>query len=163
MVVPQSQNAGDWAANDFTLWLEERTGVHIEWQEVAGTADERRAVVNAMIAGGDLPDIFMSQGFNASQLELYGSQGLFVPLNDLIEQNGVEIKRIFTEYPATQELISSNDGTIYSMPSDTVARASPRLVAGVQAVCAALDDARRRLAVHEPASGSAPGGGQRAR
>ena len=37
-------------------------------------------------------------------------------------------------------------GAVYAMPSDTVARASPRLVEGVQAVCAALDDARRRVA-----------------
>jgi iron complex transport system substrate-binding protein len=35
--------------------------------------------------------------------------------------------------------------TVYPMPSDVVARASPRLVQGVRAVCAALDDARLRL------------------
>jgi iron complex transport system substrate-binding protein len=36
-------------------------------------------------------------------------------------------------------------GTIYSLPSDLVARATPRLAQGVRATCAALDDARRRL------------------
>lgn len=36
--------------------------------------------------------------------------------------------------------------TIYSLPSDLVARATPRLAQGVRATCAALDDARRRLA-----------------
>jgi len=35
--------------------------------------------------------------------------------------------------------------TIYSLPSDLVARATPRLAEGVRATCAALDDARRRL------------------
>jgi len=44
------------------------------------------------------------------------------------------------------QLAAVRHGTIYAMPSDTVARASPRLVEGVQAVCTALDDARRRLA-----------------
>jgi len=34
--------------------------------------------------------------------------------------------------------------TIYSLPSDLVARATPRLAQGVRATCAALDDARRR-------------------
>jgi len=43
------------------------------------------------------------------------------------------------------QLAALRHGTIYSMPSDTVARASPRLVEGVKAVCAALDDARRQL------------------
>ena len=36
-------------------------------------------------------------------------------------------------------------GTIYSLPSDTVTRAAPRLVEGAVQVCAALDSARGRL------------------
>ena len=44
------------------------------------------------------------------------------------------------------QLAAVRHGTIYALPSDTVARASPRLVVGVQAVCDALDDARSRLA-----------------
>lgn len=35
---------------------------------------------------------------------------------------------------------------IYSLPSDLVTRATPRLAQGVRATCSALDDARRRLA-----------------
>jgi iron complex transport system substrate-binding protein len=35
-------------------------------------------------------------------------------------------------------------GAVYSLPADTMARATPRLVAGMRATCAALDDARRR-------------------
>ena len=37
-------------------------------------------------------------------------------------------------------------GTIYSLPSDLLTRATPRLAEGVRVTCAALDDARRRLA-----------------
>lgn len=44
------------------------------------------------------------------------------------------------------QLAAVRHGTIYAMPSDTVARASPRLVEGVASVCGALDDARHRLA-----------------
>jgi iron complex transport system substrate-binding protein len=36
-------------------------------------------------------------------------------------------------------------GTIYQLPADLVSRATPRLAQGVDATCAALDDARRRL------------------
>ena len=43
------------------------------------------------------------------------------------------------------QLVAVRHGTIYAMPSDTVARASPRLTDGVESVCAALDDARLRL------------------
>jgi iron complex transport system substrate-binding protein len=37
------------------------------------------------------------------------------------------------------------EGTIYSMSSDTLTRSTPRLAVGAAEVCAALDDARRRL------------------
>lgn len=35
-------------------------------------------------------------------------------------------------------------GAVYSLPADTMARATPRLAAGTRTTCAALDDARRR-------------------
>jgi iron complex transport system substrate-binding protein len=38
------------------------------------------------------------------------------------------------------------DGTIYSMSSDTLTRATPRLARGAREVCSALDDARARRA-----------------
>jgi iron complex transport system substrate-binding protein len=38
------------------------------------------------------------------------------------------------------------DGAIYSMRSDTLTRATPRLADGARAVCAALDDARKKAA-----------------
>jgi len=43
------------------------------------------------------------------------------------------------------QLAAVRAGTIYSLPADLVARATPRLVDGVARTCAALDDARRRL------------------
>jgi iron complex transport system substrate-binding protein len=48
------------------------------------------------------------------------------------------------------QLPATASGTIYSMPADTVARATPRLVEGVRAVCSALEDARRRLSLRVP-------------
>ncbi len=116
IVVPEHIEVGDWATNTFTQWYEERTNVHIEWQSVAGTTDEKRAAVNAMIAGGDLPDIFMALNFTPAQLQLYGAQGLFTPLNDLIDSQGFEIKRVFEQYPSVRDTITANDGNIYTMP-----------------------------------------------
>ena len=49
-------------------------------------------------------------------------------------------------------LAAVSAGTIYSMPSDTLTRATPRLVQGAQATCDALDDARARI----PGADSAP-------
>lgn len=43
-------------------------------------------------------------------------------------------------------------GTIYSMPADTLARSTPRLVEGVRATCEALRDARARIEGAGPAA-----------
>jgi len=43
------------------------------------------------------------------------------------------------------QLAAVRAGAIYSMPADTVTRATPRVVDGVRSVCGALDDARRRI------------------
>jgi iron complex transport system substrate-binding protein len=45
-----------------------------------------------------------------------------------------------------KDLTAVARGTIYSMPSDTLTRATPRLAEGAGEVCRALDDARTRLA-----------------
>ncbi len=42
-------------------------------------------------------------------------------------------------------LTAVQSGTIYSMASDTLTRATPRLTIGAREVCAALDDARKKL------------------
>ena len=115
VVVPQEVAVGDWKRNAFTKWYEERTNVHIDWKVVAG-GDDSMTKVNAMIASGDIPDVFMNIDFTNAQLMLYGSQGLFLPLNDLIDDYGSEVKRIFKDYPDAKDLITATDGNIYSMP-----------------------------------------------
>jgi putative aldouronate transport system substrate-binding protein len=115
VVVPQDPSVGDWNRNAVSTWYEQRTGVKVRYQVVAG-GDDTMTKVNAMIASGDLPDVFLSVGFTNAQLQLYGSQGVFLPMNKLIDDYGVEIKRIFKDYPDTKHLISATDGNIYTLP-----------------------------------------------
>ena len=74
--------------NEFTKWYEEYTGVHVEYTEVA--YDSKREKVNLLLASGEYPDIMMWSGINAADEVLYGSQGIFLRLNDLIEEYGLE-------------------------------------------------------------------------
>ncbi|HVX43930.1 MAG TPA: substrate-binding domain-containing protein [Mycobacteriales bacterium] len=117
VVVAQDVGMGDWATNEFTKWYEKRTNVHVNFKTVAGGTDTMTKV-NAMIASGDLPDAFLlNTSFTPSQLKLYGpDQKLFRPLNDIIDSYGVEVKRIFKDYPDTKKLLTMPDGKIYSMP-----------------------------------------------
>lgn len=99
--------------NQFTQWLYEQTGVKIEW--VMGPAADRDEKLNALIASGDYPEVIFNAPFDASQQQVYGSLGLIIPLNDLIEEYGVETKRIFAEVPDIEKALVRENGTIYCL------------------------------------------------
>ncbi|MGD7706092.1 extracellular solute-binding protein [Microlunatus sp. Y2014] len=119
VVVPQDPvTAGDWNTNHFSQWLEERTGMKVEYQAVL-TTDAEGATdmtkINAMIASGDVPDAFIAIPFTPAQISLYGEQGLFVPLDDLIETYAPELRQAFTDYPDLRRDLKSLDGKTYQM------------------------------------------------
>ncbi len=91
ILVKGSASVEDFATNDFTKWLEEKTNVHIEW-EVAPekSANEK---LNLVLSSGDYPDVIMGFGVSPTQMMIYGNQGVFLPLNDLIDKHGVEIQK----------------------------------------------------------------------
>ena len=119
VVVPQdSATVGDWNKNKATKWFEERTGVKVEFQAVLITGPDGGTdltKINAMLSGGDLPDAFMGVPFTNAQISLYGQQGLFQPLDDLIEVYAPETRQAMKDYPDLRSLKASTDGKLYTM------------------------------------------------
>lgn len=70
---------------------------------------------NLLLASGDYPDIFMKSGFNMSDLNKYGSQGIFIPLEDIIREYAPNLTAVLDERDAWKYLTSS-DGHVYSLP-----------------------------------------------
>lgn len=116
IVVKQDVTIGDWKTNAFTKWLEQKTGVHIEWSQIGGTDDDVMTKVNAMIAAGDIPDAFLGIGFTRSQLFLYGAQGLFTDVGQHIDAYALNLQQAMKDYPETRKLIQAPDKKIYSFP-----------------------------------------------
>ena len=104
----------DFPTNGFTKWYSEKTGVNLEF-EIAppGTEQEK---LNLVLASGDLPDLIVGFGIDPSTQAIYGPQGVFLPLNDMIEEYGVEIKKVFEGSPLVKDLITAPDGNIYGLP-----------------------------------------------
>jgi iron complex transport system substrate-binding protein len=95
-------------------------------------------------------------------VELCGGRNVFAELVQVAPQ--IDVEAVLARNP--QVILSTDDtvadpaamwrrwpqlqsvraATIYPLPSDLVARATPRLAQGVAATCRALEDARRRLA-----------------
>lgn len=111
---PQNANIKDLNTNEFTKFYEEKTNIHIVWETVPQQAlNEKR---NLVLASGDYPDVFFGAGITREDEMLYGPQGVFIPLNELIDKYGVETKRMFSEVPYIQKGITTPDGNIYTLP-----------------------------------------------
>ncbi|WP_158299382.1 extracellular solute-binding protein [Paenibacillus antri] len=90
------------------------SGVHVEWEQVpdANFAEKR----NILLASGDVPDAIFRAQLQNSDIMKYGADGVFIPLNDLIERHAPNLKRIFELYPEVEKGITQPDGNIYSLP-----------------------------------------------
>ncbi|GAB6930241.1 extracellular solute-binding protein [Paenibacillus sp. JCM 10914] len=115
IMVPDNAVVEDFATNEFTKYLEEQTNIHIDWDVIpSSSAAEKLNLV--LSSGDDLPDVIMGFGMSNSQQMIFGSQGIILPLNDLMEQYGFETKKMFEKLPIVKESITAPDGNIYSLP-----------------------------------------------
>lgn len=94
---------------------QEKSGMNVTFNEVPfGTLTEKR---NLALASGEYPDAFYSARIPSADLYKYGKQGIFIPLNDLIEEYAPNIKAAMEAHPDIKKGLTMPDGNIYSLPS----------------------------------------------
>lgn len=108
-----SSQAQDIPNNPMTKWYEEKTNVHINWELVPDQGAAQK--LDMMLASGSYTDVIFG-GFSKSQQTVYGGQGVFIKLDDLIEKYGVEFGKILEKYPQIKEMMTCADGNIYALP-----------------------------------------------
>src|SRR5699024_6196106 len=69
------------------------------------------------LGSGELPDAFFLAQLTNSDLLKYGDQGMFIPLNDLIDEYAPNLTALMDEDPSIRKAITFPDGNIYSMPA----------------------------------------------
>lgn len=102
--------------NDVMIFneYEKMTNIKVNWEMVpSASLPEKR---NLALAGGNLPDAFHSAGMPVADILKYGEQGVFVPLNDLIDDYAPNFKKILEENPDVKQALTFPDGNIYSFP-----------------------------------------------
>jgi putative aldouronate transport system substrate-binding protein len=114
---PQSANIADLNTNWFTKFLEEKTNIHLDWQLAPGDSNASKEKKQLLLVSGDYPDIFMDGNLTREEQLLYGQQGVFIPLNKLIDQYAPNIKQAFTDISYLEKAITAPDGNIYAIPS----------------------------------------------
>ena len=91
--------------------LYEDLNVIIEWEEIRTDWDTKKPL---LLASGDYPDTFWSNGtITLDDITTY--KEIFAPLNEYID-NSVNIKKMFAEEPNLLNMVSFEDGSIYSLP-----------------------------------------------
>lgn len=105
----------DW--NNLKLWqeYEKKTNIHIEWETIQTTGLKEKR--NLLLAGGEYPELFYASAFSRTDLFKYGTQGVFIPLNDLIDKYAPNFKALMEKYPIIKEGITMPDGNIYGLPT----------------------------------------------
>jgi putative aldouronate transport system substrate-binding protein len=110
---------GDMSENDTTKWLEEKTNVKLEWI-LSGQNEAKEKLSIILASSTELPDIIMTANaaeiITADQIFAYGAQGLFIPLNEMIERYGVNVEKGFELFPGAKEQMTAPDGNIYALP-----------------------------------------------
>lgn len=68
---------------------------------------------NLAVASADLPDVFLRYEFTNLDVLRYGEQGVFLELNDLIDEYGPNLKEIMEGYEGIGNDLPEYNGKIY--------------------------------------------------
>lgn len=85
---------------------EDNTGVSFQIEHLVG---EIQTKIGTMIAGRTYPDLIVPD----TEIDNIVDNDGFIPLNDLIEQHGPNIKRVYGPF---MKLMTADDGNIYFLP-----------------------------------------------
>lgn len=113
----KSRHNKNFSELEFFQKLEENTGVHIEWNM---SSEDGWKEKKGLLFAGELPDAFYGQAILTDvDVIKYGSQGMLIPLNDLIEQYAPNVKHLLDSNDEYRKQLTAPDGNIYSLPSLT--------------------------------------------
>ena len=89
-----SANVLDYDDNALTKWVEEQTGIDIQFVQFAGNTSDAATQISLMMASGEkLPDILLQfSGIKKTQGEIYGMDGYFANILPLIQKYGYYTK-----------------------------------------------------------------------
>ena len=107
---------GDVALPDCLAWQEVEAQTNVKWdiQSALGVVIEEKK--NLLLNSGKYPDVFYKANLTPDQVNKYGAEGVFIALNDLIDQYCPNLKAEMAKRPGAEERITAPDGNIYSLP-----------------------------------------------
>ncbi|WBQ03203.1 ABC transporter substrate-binding protein [Kribbella sp. CA-293567] len=106
--------------NLVTKAIGDKFKIQFRWQTTtldAGAAKEKRQIA---IASGDYPDLFMLipwvDGITQAEVQKLGTQGVALPIEQLIKDNAPNIQKQLDSNKTLKEMSTAPDGHIYALP-----------------------------------------------
>ena len=103
----------DMEDNDLTRLVEKKFNIDVQFSTVS--SEDVQEKQNLLLASGEYTPVMFGQFSQNDQIK-YGQAKTFIPLNDLIEKYGPNIKKAFEASPYLKKGVVSPDGNIYSLP-----------------------------------------------
>lgn len=100
--------------NLYTKLVEQKFNVKINWS--LSPSDSLKDKRQLLLASGDYPEVFLEGKFSYTDLQTYGKQGVFIPLNDLIDKYAPNLKKFMENKPYVKDAMTAPDGNIYGIP-----------------------------------------------
>lgn len=94
--------------------LEQKTGIHINWTNY--TSDQFVEKRNLDIASGAEYDAILNASFTDYDLLKNAENGIIMPIDNKIEDNMPNFKKVLDENPEYKGMLTAPDGHIYSLP-----------------------------------------------
>jgi putative aldouronate transport system substrate-binding protein len=106
--------------NQVTKLMSDKVKIQFKWQTTtfdSGPAKEKRQIA---LASGDYPQLFMLipwvDGFTQAEVLKLGTQGVALPLENLIKDNAPNIQKALDSNKTLKEMSTAPDGHIYALP-----------------------------------------------
>ena len=103
----------DWSEYSLITELEKRLGIRLECTPYNAEAWDTQLTL--MLASDTLPDVIIDTSMSLAEVSELGSQGFFLPLNDLIAQYAPNIQAMMEKYPDLRTYSTSADGNMYTV------------------------------------------------
>ncbi|ASS67379.1 MULTISPECIES: extracellular solute-binding protein [unclassified Paenibacillus] len=92
-----------------------KTGIEVQWEDVPAEGFAERK--NLLLSSDELPDALYKAAITPLEAVKYGSSGLLVPLEQLIDRHAPNLKALLEKNPEILASIKAPDGHIYALPA----------------------------------------------
>ncbi|HJC25443.1 MAG TPA: extracellular solute-binding protein [Candidatus Eisenbergiella merdavium] len=116
-VAVQMNEKGEYSSDNYAInWIEEQMNIKFDFVALPSDEGDAETKLNLMLSSGDYPDVICFN-LNKQKMVNFGKEGIFIPINDLYEQYGDNMKRLFELRPQYEQNAYAPDGNMYGFPT----------------------------------------------